>query len=254
MDNNDTAKKTPGLDRIILALDTADPDYALDLVDTFGTELSVFKVGLQLFVAAGPEIVREIHNRGKEVFLDLKFHDIPNTAASAAVAAARLGVFMLNVHASGGAAMMRETAERVVKVCLKENLRRPRLLGVTVLTSMGPDVLRQELSVAVTVDTQVKNLARMSKQSGLDGVVASAREARLIKEACGPDFLVVTPGIRPKWAAKDHQQRIVTPRDALRAGADYLVIGRAITGHEHPPTALKRLADELALPDDPYRF
>jgi orotidine-5'-phosphate decarboxylase len=152
---------------------------------------------------------------------------------------------MFNVHASGGSEMMKHCADAVVKLCLKHDLRRPRIMGVTVLTSMSGETLREEIAVAHGLDTQVKSLAKLAKRAGLDGVVASAREARFIKEACGPQFLVVTPGIRPTWAAKDDQQRIVTPRDAFRAGADYIVVGRAVTSHPSPATAMERLKSEL---------
>jgi len=235
----------PVRERIILSLDTSDPEYALDLVDRFSDEITIFKVGLELFVSSGPEVVQKIIKKGKKVFLDLKFHDIPNTVTRAAQAATRMGVFMLNMHTSGGFEMMRSCRDLVVETCLKENLPRPRLLGVTVLTSMSPEAFKNELCIPHSIRTHVKHLARLAYNAGLDGVVASGHEIETIKNACGKDFIVVVPGIRLSWNPPDDQKRRITPREALRSGADYIILGRAIMREEDPLKALRLVLLEL---------
>jgi orotidine-5'-phosphate decarboxylase len=223
---------------IILALDVSDPGHALDIVDNFSDQIEIFKVGLELFSSDGPSVVRSIQDRGKKVFLDLKLHDIPNTIAKAAVAATRLGVYMFNVHASSGADAMKRCVDSVVNVCLKENIPRPKILGVTVLTSIGPEVLKQEFGIQHSLRTHVKHLSRLALDSGFDGVIASGHEVSIIRNLCGSNFLIVTPGIRPSWSPPDDQKRAMTPRDAIREGADYLVIGRSILDQ---PDSLKAL-------------
>jgi len=231
-------------ERLILALDTDDPDRAMDMVDLFRGRVGLFKVGLQLFTLGGTDFIRAIRAKGPGVFLDLKFHDIPNTVAAAVVEAARLGVRIVNVHATGGAEMMKASAEALVRVCLKENLERPRLIAVTVLTSLGQEVLEHEIGVPRRIDSYVRHLASLALRSGLDGVVASPREISMIKDQCGEGFLVITPGIRPPWAPPDDQKRTMTPKQALMEGADYLVIGRAVTPDKDPDSALNRLIEE----------
>ncbi|MEW6110390.1 MAG: orotidine-5'-phosphate decarboxylase [Nitrospirota bacterium] len=231
--------------RLILALDVSEYDYALDLVDIFKDHVEIFKVGLELYTAAGPAIIREINKRGNRVFLDLKFHDIPNTVSKAGIAAARLGVFMFNVHASGGLDMMKKCRDDVVNVCLKENLDRPRMLGVTVLTSMSKDILRDEVGVQHSLNTHVKHLAGLALKAGLDGVVASGREAAMIRERCGEKFIIVTPGIRTSWTPQDDQMRTMTPRQAIREGADYIVMGRAILNQNDPVRAIELINKEI---------
>lgn len=233
-------------EKLILALDVADYSYATELVDTFSPHIEIFKVGLELYTVAGQRIVEAIHKKGKKVFLDLKFHDIPNTVAKAGVAAARLGVFMLNVHASGGLDMMRKCRDDVVNVCLKENIAKPRIIAVTVLTSMSQEILKQEIGIQHSLKTQVRHLASLALKAGLDGVVASAQEAAMIRSHCGRGFLLVTPGIRPSWAASDDQHRMMTPKKALQEGADYLVMGRAILNHAHPEQAIRLIQEEMA--------
>lgn len=232
--------------KVILALDVDEKDYALQLVDRFSAHVDIFKVGLELFTSAGPEVVRAIHNKGKKVFLDLKFHDIPNTVASAAVAATRLGVYMFNVHAGGGLDAMQACREAVTKVCLKENLTRPKLLAVTVLTSLSTDILKNELCIHHSAETHVKHLAKLTQEAGFDGVVASGHEARLIRDKCGEGFLIVTPGIRPSWSSDDDQERIMTPSKAVREGADYLVMGRSILRQDDPEKAFELVYRELS--------
>jgi orotidine-5'-phosphate decarboxylase len=217
----------------------------LELVDTFGEFFDIFKVGLELFTSHGPKIVDAIHGKGKRVFLDLKYHDIPNTASNAALAAARMGVYMFNVHASGGLAMMKRCREDLVELCLRENIERPKILGVTVLTSLTREILRDELGIQYGLKTHVRHLSGLSLKAGLDGVVASAREIETIRSHCGRGFLIVTPGIRPSWTPPDDQNRTMTPKEAIREGADYLVIGRAILQQPDPLKAVELINLEV---------
>jgi orotidine-5'-phosphate decarboxylase len=233
-------------DKLILALDISDYDYALELLDKFSDYISIFKVGLELFTVAGPSIIEEIHRRGKKVFLDLKFHDIPNTVSKAGIAAARKGVFMFNVHASGGLDMMKKCRDDVVNVCLRENLNRPRIIAVTVLTSMSREVLRDQVGIQHSLNNHVRHLSGMALKAGLDGVVASGKEAAMVRSHCGRGFLVITPGIRPSWAHLDDQMRTMTPREAVREGADYIVMGRAILNQGDPLKAIELIKQEIA--------
>lgn len=231
--------------RLILALDVNEPEYAMDLVAELSPYVDIFKVGLELFTIAGPKIVEAIHARGSEVFLDLKFHDIPNTVAAAAEAATRLGVYMFNIHASNGLETMSRCQESVAELCLKKNLRRPKVIAVTVLTSTSTDVLKGELCVHHSAATHVKHLAKLTHRAGLDGVVASGQEARMIRDNCGDKFLIVTPGVRPTWSSSDDQERIVTPSKAIREGADFIVMGRSILRHETPGKAIELIYKEI---------
>lgn len=233
-------------DRLILALDVDEREYALELVDMFSGHFEVFKVGLELFASAGPKIVEDIRQKGKKVFLDLKFHDIPNTVTKAAIAATRLGVYMLNIHASGGLDMMKKCRDSIVELCLRENMDKPKILGVTLLTSISREVLRDELGIPYSLRTHVRHLAALALKAGLDGVVASAMEVELIRNHCGTGFLIVTPGIRPSWTPCDDQKRTMTPKQALRAGADYLVLGRAVLQQPDPLKAAERIVQEAS--------
>jgi orotidine-5'-phosphate decarboxylase len=217
---------------LIVALDTHSHDTALSLADQLDPALCRVKVGKELFTYAGPAVVQALHQRGFEVFLDLKFHDIPNTTAHAVQAAADLGVWMVNVHASGGSTMMRTAAER-----LRQGGYATHLIGVTVLTSMSAADL-QEIGVSVSPAVQVARLAQLAFDSGLAGVVCSAQEAALLRAQLGNDFLLVTPGIRPAGSNADDQQRIVTPVDAMRSGVSHMVIGRPITQAPSPRQAV----------------
>ncbi len=225
--------------RIIVALDYQDAASARDLVARLKPELCRLKVGKELFVSAGPAFVEELVGRGFAVFLDLKFHDIPNTVAQACRAAARLGVWMMNVHASGGPRMLRAARE-----ALEGLPERPRLIAVTVLTSLDGEELRA-IGVEASAQQQVLKLASLAHDAGLDGVVCSAREAPELRQALGSGFLLVTPGIRPAGAAAGDQTRILTPDQAIRTGADYLVIGRPITQAPDPLAALASIAREI---------
>lgn len=225
--------------RIFVALDTSDLDHALALGRDLAGHVGGVKVGKEFFTALGPDGVRAVAGLGFPVFLDLKFHDVPATVSRAVKAAAALKPFIINVHASGGGKMMRAAAEAV-----GDGSERPLVLAVTVLTSFGDDDLAA-IGIAGSSETQVLRLARLAKESGLDGVVCSALEAEALRAAMGPDFKLVTPGIRPEWAAADDQKRITTPAQAVALGADYLVIGRPITGAADPADAARRIADEL---------
>ncbi|HVO90169.1 MAG TPA: orotidine-5'-phosphate decarboxylase [Casimicrobiaceae bacterium] len=233
--------------RIIVALDYARPSDALALAQRLDPRLCGVKVGKELFVAGGPEVVRELVSRRFKVFLDLKFHDIPNTVAQACAAATRLGVWMLNVHASGGLAMMTAAREAVAKVAAETQRARPLLIAVTVLTSLDAKALI-EVGFADGPAEQALRLARLAQQAGLDGVVCSAQEARLIRAATSPDFKLVTPGIRAATDAVHDQVRIATPQSAIAAGADFLVIGRAITAAADPLAALSDIQASLPVP------
>ncbi len=224
--------------RIVVALDYPDADAARAFVAKIRPELCRLKVGKELFVAAGPAFVQELVGEGYDVFLDLKFHDIPNTVAQACKAAARLGVWMINVHASGGPRMLSAARE-----ALEALPQRPLLIAVTVLTSMGGDELKA-IGVEADAEQQVLRLAGLTHAAGLDGVVCSALEAPALRQAIGPDFCLVTPGIRPAGSASGDQTRILTPVQALQAGADYLVIGRPITQAADPLAVLESVAQE----------
>lgn len=231
-------------DRLIFALDVDTFEAAARWVEELRYEVGMFKVGKQLFTRCGPAVVEMVHAAGAQVFLDLKYHDIPNTVAAAAVEAARLGVKMFNVHALGGANMMATMQERLCAVAQNEGLAIPITLGVTVLTSSSAEDLHA-VGIEYPVDEMVTRLAILVKKSGLNGVVASAREAGLIRAACGEDFIVVTPGVRPASAAVHDQQRVVTPAAAITAGADYIVVGRPISAAEDPVAAARAIVTEM---------
>lgn len=228
--------------RIIVALDYPDAGQARAFVERVRPESCRLKVGKELFVAAGPTFVEELANRGFSIFLDLKFHDIPNTVAQACKAAARLGVWMMNVHASGGPRMMQAARD-----ALEGLSERPRLIAVTVLTSMGEGDLRA-IGVEASAHQQVMLLASLAQDSGMDGVVCSAQEAALLRSSLGDDFLLVTPGIRPTGSEAGDQTRILTPAQAIQAGSNYLVIGRPITQAADPLAALEAIARDIDPP------
>ena len=221
--------------RIIVALDVREADQALRLAARLDPKLCRVKVGKELYVAAGPQVVEKLQGRGFEVFLDLKFHDIPNTVAGACRAAASLGVWMLNVHASGGEAMMRAAREAV-----ESSTARPLLIAVTVLTSLA-DADLARIGFAGGAAENVERLARLAQASGMDGVVCSAQEAKRLREAAGSGFVLVTPGIRLPADARGDQARVVTPQEAVRMGAHYLVIGRPVTGAADPGATLESI-------------
>jgi len=225
--------------KIIVALDYPDARAALDLVSRLDPALCRLKVGKELFTAAGPDVVEQLMQRGFEVFLDLKFHDIPNTTAQACKAAAALGVWMVNVHALGGKRMMEAASDAVAHAA-----NPPKLIAVTVLTSMAQEDLAG-IGITATPAEMVLRLAALAQDSGLDGVVCSAQEAALLRQQCGGNFCLVTPGIRPADAAADDQSRIMTPRAALQNGSSYLVIGRPVTKAADPLSALQNISREI---------
>jgi len=232
----------PKLPRVFVALDFSNAVDALALVDRLDPRDCGLKVGKELFVTAGPDLVGDLVGRGFAVFLDLKFHDIPNTVAGACAAATRLGVAMLNVHAGGGRAMLAAARDAVDRSATDA---RPLLIAVTVLTSLD-DADMRELGIDATAQAHALRLAKLAQACGLDGVVCSAQEAVALREACGAGFKLVTPGIRPADAAKDDQARIVTPEAAIRGGADYLVIGRPVTQAADPVATLATINASLA--------
>ena len=232
-------------EKLIVALDVAGAPEAREIVSELGSSVGAFKIGLQLFTAAGPQFVREVVDLGHRVFLDLKFHDIPNTVAMAGVEAARSGVWMFNVHTLGGGEMMRRTVEEVDLVCKKENLERPLVIGVTVLTSSDQAVMN-EIGINADIDAEVLNLAGLASKYGLDGVVASPLECTAIRQTTNERFLIVTPGIRPISATNDDQKRVTTPAAAVTAGADYLVIGRPVTQSPDRRAAVEAILGEIA--------
>ncbi len=233
-------------DRIIVALDVDTREQALKLAGELHDLVGAFKIGMQLFNSEGPDIVRDINALGGKVFVDLKLHDIPNTVAQAGKVLTRLDAMMFNVHAAGGRQMMEAMAEGVKQEAAKTGRKVPIVLAVTVLTSISETQLEKELLVSgMPIREVVQKWALMAKESGMNGVVCSPQEIIAVREVCGPDFLIVTPGIRPRWSEKNDQVRVTTPKDALDMGADYMVIGRPICQAESPRDAAHKIIEEL---------
>ncbi len=230
-------------EKIILALDVEHFEEAQRIVSEFKDHVGMFKVGKQLFTHCGPKIVDFINMKGSRVFLDLKYHDIPNTVSKAAVEAAKLGVEILNVHASGGLTMMRETQTTLHNTAKKLQLQRPKIIGVTVLTSMD-DAEFKKMGIDISVSQLTRNLALLAKEAGLDGVVAAGSDIEMIRELCGNEFIIITPGVRIE-AKKDDQKRTITPKEAILKGASYIVLGRAIMDSENPKALLEKTCEEL---------
>ena len=227
-------------DRLIVSLDVPNAAEAQRIVTALGESVSFYKVGKQLFTAAGPALVRDLVGSGRKVFLDLKFHDIPNTVASAVRAASELGVTMLTVHASGGSKMLKAAAEAAAAA-----KRAPLVLAVTVLTSMD-DADMNEVGVPGKAEEQVLRLASLAQKAGCGGVIASAQEAKAIRQKLGPGFAIVTQGVRPAGASKDDQSRVATPAEAIGAGADYIGVGRPITRAKDPAAAARAILEEIS--------
>ncbi len=240
-----TALESVAKNKLIVALDVERAQQARELASTLRDIVGMFKIGSQLFTAAGPDLVREIIKAGGRVFLDLKFHDIPNTVAAAAVEATRLGVSIFNVHASGGSEMMRRTAEAAAHTAEVEGLVRPAVIAVTVLTSADSALLKS-IGTTVELEEHVRRLAVLAADSMMDGVVASSHEVPLIRSAVKKShFLIVTPGVRPSNTAAQDQRRIMTPAQAIKAGADYLVVGRPIIAAPDPSKAALAIVREM---------
>lgn len=232
-------------ERLIIALDVDTAGEAEALVSRLQDHVGLFKVGMQLFNSEGPDIIKRIHRLGGRVFLDLKLHDIPNTVGQAAAVLTRLGVFMFNVHTAGGSEMMRKAAAGAVRAAGEAGVSLPLVIGVTVLTSINQAIMENEIGIPGGIQDQVVKWAKLAKESGLNGVVASPKEITAIREACGPEFVIITPGVRPEWAAVNDQKRVMTPKEAVKAGASYLVVGRPITGAANPVEAAKMIVSEM---------
>ena len=231
--------------RLVLALDVEELDEAKKLVDELSPYIGTFKVGLQLFCGYGLEIVNYIKEKNADFFLDVKLHDIPNTVEKASYNVIKNGANFFNVHATGGIEMMKAAKKGAMQAAERYNRKKPLVLAVTVLTSINQETLTNELSNSKNVEDFVIQLAKNAKLAGLDGVVASARELKAIKKELGNDFIVLTPGIRPSGSAKDDQARIATPKSAIEDGADYIVLGRAITKAENKIEAIKKIYEEI---------
>jgi orotidine-5'-phosphate decarboxylase len=240
MTNTSTAK-----DRLVLALDVDSDTEALGIVTELKDAVGMFKVGHQLFTAYGPDIVRRIIGMGGRVFLDLKYHDIPHTVARASDEAVKLGVSIFNVHALGGLDMMRAAAESARETAQKLDQPCPLVLAVTVLTSMDEKGLRKELKITRSLQREVAHLARLAQRAGMHGVVASPQEIKMLRRAVRGEFVILTPGVRPSWAAQDDQKRVMTPREAVAAGADYLVVGRPVLKAPDRKGAVAKILEEI---------
>ncbi len=231
--------------QLIVALDVENLDAAKRLVTRLSDDVKWFKIGKQLFTAVGPASVKLLHDGKKNIFLDLKFHDIPNTVAGAVASATKIGANIINMHASGGLEMMRTAAESAEKQASELGIPKPTLLGVTILTSVDEVNFQRDFGTQRRLADQVAYLAELSQKAGLDGVVASPLEIELIRKVCGDDFVILTPGVRPAWADSNDQQRVMTPAEAIDAGADYIVVGRPITAADNPREAARVILQEI---------
>ncbi len=234
-------------DRLVLALDIDYDKEALAIVHELKDVVGTFKVGHQLFTAFGPDIVRRITNAGGRVFLDLKYHDIPNTVAKASAEAVKLGVSIFNVHALGGFDMMKAAAESAKEEAQKQNLPTPLVLAVTIITSMDEKSLRKELKIARSLQREVAHLARLAQRAGMHGVVAPPQEIKMLRRAIRGAFVILTPGVRPAWAGQDDQKRIMTPGEAVAAGTDYIVVGRPVLRAAKRRDAVKKILEDMEI-------
>jgi len=241
----ETSRPLSARNRLILAVDTSTIDEARRIIDELSDYVGVFKIGLQMLMSEGPQVLKVFQDKDLKVFFDGKFLDIPNTVAMATEAVARVGVDMLTVHASGGKKMMEASVKAARSGAAAVGKQEPIILGVTVLTSLNKAELNDELRVPGSVSDQVLHLAKLCQSSGLTGIVASPEEVSQIRAVVGAGIALVTPGVRPKWAATNDQSRIMTPADAIKSGADYLVIGRPITAASDPRDAAKRILEEM---------
>ncbi|HBV00245.1 orotidine-5'-phosphate decarboxylase [Thalassospira lucentensis] len=232
-------------DRIFCAIDTTDLDHAIDLASKLSGVIGGAKLGKEFFAAHGPQGVQAVAKVGMPIFLDVKYHDIPNTVAGAIRAVTPMGLKIVNVHAAGGIEMMKRAGEAARETAAKAGVEAPWVIAVTILTSMDQHDL-DDVGLKGPIDERVVKLAELTQKSGLDGVVCSAREITSVRAACGPDFKLITPGIRPAWAASNDQKRVVTPADAVAMGSDVLVIGRPITKADDPVDAARRIVAEVS--------
>lgn len=246
--------KLSARERLVLALDVDNFKKAEELVDKLIDYVGVFKIGNQLFTAEGTKVIKMVQEKGGKVFLDLKFHDIPNTVARAAEVVSKLGVYIFDIHTSGGYEMMKAAVEASKKLSFALGIRKPLILGVTLLTSINQEMLEKEIGIKKSLEEQVVHLAKLAKAAGLDGVVASPWEIKALRAACGEGFVILTPGIRPvclcvtsRQAGKsdDDQKRIMTPQEAIKLGADFIVIGRPITNATNPVKASQEILKEM---------
>ena len=234
-------------ERLVLALDVDDFESAKDLVFKLKDYVGVFKIGSQVFTSEGTKIINIINKAGARVFLDLKFHDIPNTVKGAAESATKLGVYMFTIHTSGGYEMMKAAADAARETSEKLGIKKSLVLGVTVLTNINQEILEKEICVKKSLKEYVVHLAKLAKSAGLDGVVASPQEIREIRNACGNDFIILTPGIRPAGEELNDQKRVMTPKQALEEGADFLVVGRPIRNAKNPVKAAQDILKEMGV-------
>ncbi len=234
-------------EKLIVALDVDSRVRAMELVNKLAGQVALFKVGMELFYAAGPGIISDITTVGAGVFLDLKLHDIPNTVGRAAGVLTRYGAAIINVHAAGGKDMMRAARESAAQEARKYGVPAPMVIAVTVLTSIDQQAFNNDIGLPGVIEDRVRDWALLAKEAGLDGVVCSPREISLVREACGRDFKIITPGIRPAGAATGDQRRVMTPAEAVRAGADYIVIGRPVTGAPDPVAAARAINVEITV-------
>ncbi len=234
-----------GAKRLLCAIDTVELDTAIALAQSLGDVVGGVKLGLEFFTAHGPAGVSAVAKSGLPLFLDLKYYDIPNTVAGAVRGSFGLKPFMMTVHIAGGPAMLRAAMAASFRLADRTNGRRPQVVGITVLTSFDEDDI-EAVGMKGPITDQVRRLADLARTSGLDGIVASAHDIGELRQQCGDDFTLVVPGIRPAWSSADDQKRIITPAEAVRRGADYLVVGRPITRSDDPPAAARRIIDEMA--------
>lgn len=231
-------------DKLIIALDVDTREKAMELIDSLIDDVKFFKIGLELFSACGPAIVRDTCQKGCRIFLDLKYHDIPNTVSKAVISVASLGACMINVHALGGYDMMKKAADAVRQEAYRVKIPPPKIIAVTVLTSMDKTAL-SGVGISDTMALEVLRLAKLAEEAGLDGVVASPSEITLLRKNLGKDFIIVTPGVRPEWAASGDQKRIATPKRAIEDGASFIVVGRPVTDAKDRREAVKKILDEI---------
>ncbi len=239
-------------EKLVLALDVNTLDEAKELVYDLKDYVGTFKIGLQLFTSQGPEVIKLIHGEGGKIFFDGKFHDIPNTVAKASASLIQHGITFFNMHITGGSKMLTAAVKQSKETAKQCGLPAPTILGVTILTSIGQRTLADELGISIDLDEYVGKLAKLAKDSGLTGVVASAADVEKIRKTCGDDFTILCPAIRPSWAVVNDQIRVVTPADAINKGVDYLVVGRPITEADNRKDAAKKIVEEIQIAMDNY--